>query len=169
MISQYWRNSSTPSLHSRLMLHIKSSYSKLKVGKIIRRIAAMSYCSNPHAPKARELDLRWNANIPTFSSAPIKNAKSLPKETVKAIIDERRRSGRGAYFIQLKQLERAGIVRRFFYPTIPPRVEYQLTEIGIDLLKLTKDINLWVERHYEEIHKYQKTYDKQIKRADSSL
>jgi len=51
----------------------------------------MSYDSNPHAPKARELDLRWNANIPTFSSAPIKNAKSLPKETVKAIIDERRR------------------------------------------------------------------------------
>jgi len=69
----------------------------------------------------------------------------------------------------LRQLERAGIVRRFFYPTIPPRVEYQLTEMGIDLLKLTKDINLWVERHYEEIHKYQKTYDKQIKRADSSL
>lgn len=101
----------------------------------------MSYCSNPHAPKARraavnevvrdgssvvdvarrygvhrttvhrwikkarELDLRWNANIPTFSSAPIKNAKSLPKETVKAIIDERRRSGRGAYFIHLELLE----------------------------------------------------------------
>lgn len=160
VISQYWRNSSTPSLHSRLMLHIKSSYSKLKVGKIIRRIAAMSYCSNPHAPKARELDLRWNANIPTFRSAPIKNAKSLPKETVKAIIDERRRSGRGAYFIHLKQLERAGIVRRFFYPTIPPRVEYELTKAGLELLKLTGDITTWFDSHSEALHKSQKTYDK---------
>ena len=36
----------------------------------------------------------------------------------------------------LRQLERAGIVRRFFYPTIPPRVEYKLTEMGVDLLKI---------------------------------
>ena len=57
----------------------------------------------------------------------------------------------------LRQLERAGIVRRFFYPTIPPRVEYKLTEMGVDLLKLTKDINLWVERHHEEICKSYKT------------
>jgi len=160
VISQYWRNSSTPSLHSRLMLHIKSSYSKLKVGKIIRRIAAMSYCSNPHAPKARELDLRWNANIPTFSSAPIKNAKSLPKETVKAIIDERRRSGRGAYF----PTQSAGGARAwgglFFYPTIPPRVEYELTKAGLELLKLTGDITTWFDSHSEALHKSQKTYDK---------
>lgn len=67
----------------------------------------------------------------------------------------------------LRQLERAGIVRRFFYPTIPPRVEYKLTEMGVDLLKLTKDINLWVERHHEEICKSQKAYDKHIKQADS--
>ena len=61
----------------------------------------------------------------------------------------------------------AGIVRRFFYPTIPPRVEYKFTEMGVDLLKLTKDINLWVERHHEEICKSQKAYDKHIKQADS--
>ena len=67
----------------------------------------------------------------------------------------------------LRQLERTGIVRRFFYPTIPPRVEYKLTEMGVDLLKLTKDINLWVERHHEEICKSQKAYDKHIKQADS--
>ena len=66
-----------------------------------------------------------------------------------------------------KVLERTGIVRRFFYPTIPPRVEYKLTEMGVDLLKLTKDISLWVECHHEEICKSQKTYDKHTKQAGS--
>ena len=81
--------------------------------------------------------------------------RSLPGVTQKVLTEH------------LKQLERAGIVRRFFYPTIPPRVEYKLTEMGVDLLKLTKDINLWVERHHEEICKSQKAYDKHIKQADS--
>ena len=81
--------------------------------------------------------------------------RSLPEVTQKVLTEH------------LRVLERAGIVRRFFYPTIPPRVEYKLTEMGVDLLKLTKDINLWVERHHEEICKSQKAYDKHIKQADS--
>lgn len=60
----------------------------------------------------------------------------------------------------LKQLERAGIVRRFFYPTIPPRVEYELTKTGLELLKLTDDITRWLDCHSEMLHKSQKSYDK---------
>lgn len=60
----------------------------------------------------------------------------------------------------LKQLERAGIVRRFFYPTIPPRVEYELTKTGLELLKLTDDITTWLDSHSEMLHKSQKSYDK---------
>lgn len=69
----------------------------------------------------------------------------------------------------LKQLERAGIVRRFFYPTIPPRVEYQLTEVGLDLLKLANSIDLWSECYHETIHKSQKMYDKRTKQAASRM
>jgi len=81
--------------------------------------------------------------------------RSLPGVTQKVLTEH------------LRQLERTGIVRRFFYPTIPPRVEYKLTEMGVDLLKLTKDISLWVECHHEEICKSQKTYDKHTKQAGS--
>ncbi len=35
----------------------------------------------------------------------------------------------------LRNLERDGFVSRTMFPTIPPKVEYELTELGRDLLK----------------------------------
>jgi len=52
--------------------------------------------------KAKELGLAWNANIPTSSSAPHQPAGRLPDKVVSAIVAERQRSGRGAYFVQLE-------------------------------------------------------------------
>jgi DNA-binding HxlR family transcriptional regulator len=34
---------------------------------------------------------------------------------------------------QLKELEKDGIITRTIYPQVPPRVEYELTEIGTAL------------------------------------
>jgi DNA-binding HxlR family transcriptional regulator len=46
---------------------------------------------------------------------------------------------------QLRELERDGILLRTIYFQIPPRVEYQLTEIGIALRPALRALLAWAE------------------------
>ncbi|QJU07422.1 helix-turn-helix transcriptional regulator [Candidatus Saccharibacteria bacterium oral taxon 488] len=82
--------------------------------------------------------------------------RSLPDITQKVLTEH------------LRALERAGIVRRFFYPTIPPRVEYQLTDMGLELLELAKHISVWCDSHYSEVRKHQKEYDRKDRHVEFS-
>src|SRR5690606_28005578 len=43
----------------------------------------------------------------------------------------------------LRGLERDGFVTRTVHPTIPPRVDYELTELGRDLLVPVKALTAW--------------------------
>jgi DNA-binding HxlR family transcriptional regulator len=45
--------------------------------------------------------------------------------------------------VRLKQLEEKEIVRRTAYPTVPPTVEYSLTEKGKSLMPVIKAMKLW--------------------------
>ncbi|MFF2515946.1 winged helix-turn-helix transcriptional regulator [Streptomyces sp. NPDC058086] len=51
----------------------------------------------------------------------------------------------------LRALERDGLVARTVYPTVPPRVEYTLTELGSDIARLTNAIAEWSYLHTEQI------------------
>ena len=44
---------------------------------------------------------------------------------------------------RLKELENEGIVSREVYPEVPVRVEYTLTEKGLALKNVFKEIDLW--------------------------
>jgi DNA-binding HxlR family transcriptional regulator len=59
----------------------------------------------------------------------------------------------------LRNLERDGILTRHLYPEVPPRVEYELTARGRDLLSPVKQLVLWVERQWPGIEKSRKVYD----------
>ncbi|MET7640876.1 helix-turn-helix domain-containing protein [Streptomyces sp. NPDC005438] len=51
----------------------------------------------------------------------------------------------------LRQLERDGLVRRTVYASVPPRVEYQLTEAGGALRDTVNGMCAWSRRYLDEI------------------
>lgn len=60
----------------------------------------------------------------------------------------------------LRGLERDGLVTRTIFPTIPPRVEYELTGLGCSLLKAVEPLSLWARRHVTDIQQAQERFDR---------
>ena len=52
---------------------------------------------------------------------------------------------------QLRELEADGIVDRRVYPTVPPKVEYSLTDYGRSLKRALRAICDWGQNHMERI------------------
>jgi DNA-binding HxlR family transcriptional regulator len=61
--------------------------------------------------------------------------------------------------INLRGLERDGLVKRTLFPTIPPRVEYELTEIGQTLLSPVMTLVTWANANQENIQDARVRYD----------
>jgi DNA-binding HxlR family transcriptional regulator len=61
--------------------------------------------------------------------------------------------------VTLRQLERDGLVRRTVYPVVPPRVEYELTELGSTLHETIKSLVDWTEKHQAQIAAARAAYD----------
>ncbi|HEX4613155.1 MAG TPA: helix-turn-helix domain-containing protein [Urbifossiella sp.] len=52
---------------------------------------------------------------------------------------------------QLREMEADGLVVRTAYPEIPPRVEYTLSEIGVELKALLPPLCAWGTKHITRI------------------
>jgi DNA-binding HxlR family transcriptional regulator len=59
----------------------------------------------------------------------------------------------------LRDLERDGIVTRHAYGEVPPRVEYELTELGRTLYAPLQALGLWAEEHFAEVLAARERYD----------
>jgi DNA-binding HxlR family transcriptional regulator len=64
--------------------------------------------------------------------------------------------------LNLRQLERDGLISRTVYAEVPPRVEYELTEMGHSLLVPVLELVNWAADHAERIEKHRDTYDAAI-------
>lgn len=53
--------------------------------------------------------------------------------------------------VTLRSLEADGLVRRRVYAEVPPRVEYQLTQLGHSLLGAVAGLGNWANSHAQEI------------------
>ena len=58
----------------------------------------------------------------------------------------------------LRQLERDGIVERTVYPTVPPKVEYNLTSVGNSLHETVQALVLWTEANQAKIEEARDRY-----------
>jgi len=60
----------------------------------------------------------------------------------------------------LRKLEADGLITRKVYPVIPPKVEYQLTELGTDFLPLINSISDWAFQNMDQILSNREQYEK---------
>lgn len=60
----------------------------------------------------------------------------------------------------LKRLERDGLVERQVHPTVPPTVEYALTELGATLGGTVEQLAHWAESNMPAIVQARQRYDK---------
>ena len=61
--------------------------------------------------------------------------------------------------VTLRQLERDGLVRRTVHAVVPPRVDYELTSLGVTLHETIQALVTWTESHQNEIAAARAAYD----------
>ena len=61
--------------------------------------------------------------------------------------------------LTLRALERDGLVTRTVFPTIPPRVDYELTDLGRSLLEPVSALGAWARRNRVAIQEARARFD----------
>jgi DNA-binding HxlR family transcriptional regulator len=61
--------------------------------------------------------------------------------------------------LTLRNLERDGMVTREVFPEVPPRVEYELTNLGRSLLGPMQGLVDWVGNHWNDVKKARQKFD----------
>ncbi|MEF3062733.1 helix-turn-helix domain-containing protein [Ralstonia solanacearum] len=64
--------------------------------------------------------------------------------------------------LTLKSLEKDGLVLRTMYPTIPPRVEYELTPLGHTLMHPVMALIDWSHAHQDEVEASRRAHEARL-------
>lgn len=58
----------------------------------------------------------------------------------------------------LRRLEQDGLISRTVHPTMPPRVDYALTDLGRSLLEPLEALVNWAQNHHDAIRAARRAY-----------
>lgn len=61
--------------------------------------------------------------------------------------------------VTLRSMEADGLIKRTIYPEIPPRVEYQLTDLGKSLIPNVTQMLSWATQNLDVIMENRKIYE----------
>jgi DNA-binding HxlR family transcriptional regulator len=64
--------------------------------------------------------------------------------------------------LTLRGLQRDGLVTRTQFPTIPPRVDYELTQLGRSLWDAVEPLGAWAQGHLKHITRARAAFDKKV-------
>ncbi|MFB4270516.1 winged helix-turn-helix transcriptional regulator [Nonomuraea sp. GTA35] len=137
---------------------------------------APGYCTGTEDDEARQWDVRADCDVRHILDR-VADKWSL---LVIALLERRtmrftelRRAVDGVsqrmLTVTLRQLERDGLVRRTVYPVVPPRVEYELTALGVSLHEVIKSLVIWTEEHQQEISEARSAYDERAEEQEREL
>ena len=65
----------------------------------------------------------------------------------------------------VRQMERDGLVTRTIYPEVPPRVEYELTPLGLTLGGALCGVWVWASDNLKAVEKARQVFDAKAKRG----
>ena len=71
--------------------------------------------------------------------------------------------------LTLRGLERDGLVARTVYPTIPPRVDYELTELGRTLIETLRALGDWALSNRATVEKARAAFDAREKKQKGKM
>jgi DNA-binding HxlR family transcriptional regulator len=71
--------------------------------------------------------------------------------------------------LTLRGLERDGLVTRTVFPTVPPRVDYELTELGRTLLEPVMALVAWADKNKPAIAEAQRRFDEEPKPEQATI
>ena len=94
---------------------------------------------------------KWNVTVVLHIRRDTKRFSELQREI--GTISQK------ALTASLRALERDGFVSRTSYATIPPRVDYELTDLGRGLCKPVAALGAWAHEHQSEIESAREKFD----------
>lgn len=130
----------------------------MKKNREKKDFSVLNLCQSSHAQETRELIQRigdkWSILIVlALSEQPNQRARfSELKHGITGISQTMLTS-------TLRSLERDGILEREVFPEVPPRVEYQLTKLGLSLLEPMQMLAGWTSRNWNNVNKARQRFD----------